>query len=81
MTTTSLMLVGILLQITAANQATATRVTHVLRGRLQYEHDRRRSPSQTTSLRSVVIEKTRARFSYDHHFGLPEPPTTWFGQG
>jgi|KBSMisStaDraftv2_1062788.scaffolds.fasta_scaffold515323_2 hypothetical protein len=54
MTTTSLMLVGILLQITAANQATATRVTHVLRGRLQYEHDRRRSPSQTTSLRSVV---------------------------
>ncbi len=54
MTTTSLMLVGSLLRITAANQATATRVTQVLRGRLQYEHDRRPSPSQTTSLGSVV---------------------------
>src|SRR5713101_6355447 len=46
MTTTSLMLVGSLLRITAANQATATRVTQVLRGRLQYEHDRRPSPSE-----------------------------------
>jgi len=82
MTTTSLMLVGSLLRITAANQATATRVTHVLRGTTPI---RARPPTIPFS-DDLIGERSRLRrlgqgFLMTIISDCPSHRRPWFGQG